>query len=114
MEKEVKSVWLRALEIIKKEVNAQVFQTWFQPIKMISCEENLIGLRAPNKFIKDWVLEHYGGLIKGALEKTAHKDLKISFFVEENNGGRDVAQKKGAGDPCAGLNPKYSFPERIH
>ena len=109
MEKEAKSVWVKALEIIEKEVNPQVFQTWFRPIKMVSCEENLINLRAPNKFIKDWVLEHYGGLVKGALEKTARKDLRISFFVEENNSGGEVAQKKGAAGPCAGLNPKYSF-----
>jgi len=109
LEKETKNVWLEALKVIKTEVSQQVFQMWFQSIEMVSCEENLINLRAPNKFIKDWVLEHYEELIKSALEKTARKNLRLIFFVKDADGKSAVAQKKETGRPYPGLNPKYSF-----
>lgn len=78
------SVWLKAKEIIKKELdNDQTFNTWFGPIAFVSVADDVITLDVPNKFFKGWLLDRYIKLIKSSVAKSAGKELGIEFSLKE-------------------------------
>jgi chromosomal replication initiator protein len=88
------SGWLKAQDIIKKEVaNEQTYATWFGPIKFLSSADNIITLEVPNKFFRDWLLDRYIALITASISKAAGKEYKVEFFVRE---GSAVSPMKAA------------------
>lgn len=122
------SVWLKAKEIIKKEVNNdQTFDIWFGPISFVSLESDSILLRVPNKFFKDWLLDRYMGSINSGLQKASGRELKIDFVLDESDPSKAPSKTKETSSrpqaktfwPFAkqaqdvskeiGLNPKYTF-----
>lgn len=122
------SMWLKAKEIIKKEIdNDQTFNIWFGPISFVSSGSDSILLSVPNKFFKDWLLDRYMGLINSGLQKASGREYKIEFVLDESDPTK-VSPKTGEGSskpqtktfwPFAkqaqdiskeiGLNPKYTF-----
>jgi chromosomal replication initiator protein len=116
------NLWAGALEIIKKELNEQSFQTWFGPITPISVSENIVTVAVPNKFFKDWLIEHYRGLIKKALEISSKKKVDIRFVIRPLKQEQKTQQPRNTSDKKtplvvnsaalqreSWLNPRYSF-----
>ncbi len=123
------SVWLKARELIKKDLdNDQTFNVWFGPISFVSIKGESITLEVPNKFIKDWLAEKYYKLLSTNVQKASARDLKVELVIgsgapvaPESGGGEDGGKKEAKGgfwpfskiavDPPKeiGLNPKYTF-----
>jgi chromosomal replication initiator protein len=64
-----KSVWERCLRNIKKNVNAQSFRTWFEPIKPIHLEGTVLTIQVPNNFFYEWLEEHYVNLLRSVIRE---------------------------------------------
>ena len=124
------SIWLRAREFIKKELdNDQVFNIWFGPIKYISSTEDSLELEVQNKFFKDMLLDRYDKLINSSVEKSCGKSMRIEFSAKESADGKaskqpEPADAKERPQPKAfwpfardkhdagkeiGLSPRYTF-----
>lgn len=124
------SVWLRAREFIKKELdNDQVFGIWFGPISLVSSTEDSVTLEVQNKFFKDMLLDRYTKLINSSIAKSCGKEMRVEFALKEPGADmaatppldRDAKEKAQAKPfwPFArdkqepgreiGLNPKYTF-----
>ena len=95
-------VWRNALEIIRKELNSQSFETWFGPTVIKATTKNSITLAVPNSFFKDWLIEHYNPLIKKAVSIVSGKKVAVNFIVRP-------IEKEGA--PLLKLNNK-PFPQK--
>ena len=115
------SIWARAQDIIKKELdNEQTFGIWFTPIKFVSTSADSIILEVPNKFFKGWLVDRYLNLLTSSVQKAYGKALRVEFKLNET-GGEEVLQKgpkqafwpftKQGHDAAKdiGLNPKYTF-----
>lgn len=125
------SVWLRAREFIKKELdNDQVFSIWFGRVNFLSSTEDSVTLEVQNKFFKDMLLDRYMKLIDSSIAKSCGKDMRIEFILKEE--GSDAQPKHAAAADAKdktqspkpfwpfsrdkqesgkeiGLNPKYTF-----
>lgn len=51
-------LWHRCAEQLEQELPAQQFNTWIRPLQVVA-EENQLTLLAPNRFVLDWVKNHY-------------------------------------------------------
>lgn len=80
MEKTCKSVWSGCLEIIKDNIPAQSFKTWFEPITALRLDGNVLTIQVPSLFFYEWLEEHYVGLLR----KTVKKQLGDSGRLEYN------------------------------
>jgi chromosomal replication initiator protein len=80
----MENVWEKALEALKSEVNDQVFDAWFMPIRQRSLDDSAICLGVPNKFFENWIREKYFSLVKTAVHHAAGKTLEIRFEINEN------------------------------
>ncbi|MCK5451600.1 MAG: chromosomal replication initiator protein DnaA [Candidatus Omnitrophica bacterium] len=104
----METIWKKALNNLRSEVNEQVFSAWFLPIRQISIKENVLTLSVPNKFFENWIKEKYISLISSTVQHVSGTSLNITFEIIEN---------KEAGDPSkvfASAVSKISPPTASH
>lgn len=77
----VDQVWSEFLAIIKAEINAQSFKTWFEPIKPVKLEHMELTVRVTSHFFYDWLEAHYNNRITNALEKVMGKSARLVYNV---------------------------------
>ena len=74
MSKSFESTWNNCLAVIKDNVSIQAFKTWFEPIKPVKLEDNILSVQVPSKFFYEWLEEHYIKILKSAC------DSKLTAF----------------------------------
>lgn len=52
------AIWKRCLDYLQDELPSQQYNTWIRPLQ-VDIEGDGILLRAPNRFVKDWVKDKY-------------------------------------------------------
>lgn len=85
MKKEFDKVWGKCLEIIKDNVNAQSFKTWFEPIKPIRLQTNILTIQVPSQFFYEWLEEHYVALLKKVIRKELGGDGRLEYSIVMEN-----------------------------
>ena len=82
------SAWLKARELIKKELdNDQAFNIWFGPVNFHSVSIETLTLEIPNKLFQDILLDRYAGILHSNVAKSCGKDMKVEFFMRDDNDG---------------------------
>ena len=75
------SLWDQCLAIIKKNVNEKSFNTWFNPIKPIKYEKNVLTIQVPNKFFYDWIEEHFLGILKKSIYQVLGPNGQLEYKI---------------------------------
>ena len=97
------SIWPRAKEFIKKELdNDQVFNIWFGPLKFVSSKEDSITLEVQNKLFQEMLLDRYATILNSSVAKACGRDMKVEFVLKESG---DTAQQPGRDAPKAESKP---------
>ncbi len=78
--------WNACLEYIRANINPQSFKTWFEPIKAVKLEQNILTIQVPNKFFYEWLEENYIDLLKNGLRIALgeHGRLEYQFLMENH------------------------------
>src|SRR3989338_1446909 len=80
-----KDVWLKALEIIKRELSEQSFKTWVEPAQFLALTDGALSLEVPDKFYGDWLKEHYQDIVRGAVQDVAGVKPEIKYVVRDRS-----------------------------
>ena len=59
-------LWKKCLDRLETELPEQQFNTWIRPLHAVA-EDNRLRLLAPNRFVLDWVREHFYDQIQQAI-----------------------------------------------
>ncbi|MEM1135331.1 MAG: chromosomal replication initiator protein DnaA [Bacteroidota bacterium] len=86
MIKNCQAVWESCLEIIKEEVTEQSFKTWFDPIKAVKLQENVLTIEVPTPFFYEWLEEHYVYILKRAIDAELGPDGKLEYSIVVDKG----------------------------
>ena len=62
-------VWSGCLRTIQKNVNAQSFKTWFEPIKPVRLDQSVLTIQVPNKFFYEWLEDNYVALLRMSIHQ---------------------------------------------
>lgn len=81
MSERAQQIWGKCLEYIRGKVPFQTFNTWFEPIRAISIDDDGLYLQVPNKFFFDWIDSHYKPLIERALKEVHSNGLSVKYTV---------------------------------
>jgi chromosomal replication initiator protein len=117
-------VWEECLAGLKQRIKKHSFYTWLRATKGLPSSDGKINVAVPNRFVADWLQEHYLTLIKETIKEVTQKDLPLTFCISKDS--RDyhpqmsinferagpIHKKKLPTDPFGGemgLNPKYTF-----
>jgi len=79
-------IWEECLNLLGQEIKKQSFHTWLRPTKGIPCEEKVLKVAVPNKFVAEWLDEHYLVPIQEAIEKVTQESLPLSFLISTEMG----------------------------
>ena len=82
-------LWHETLAHLEQTLNPQHFSTWIRPIHFISVEKDVILLEVPNRFVRDWVRDHYVQLIRETVSKIGAVDYKIQLQIGNKSNGKD-------------------------
>lgn len=120
MDRTMSGFWPDVLDRLHKEVSRQNFETWIKPVKLCSVDSTNVVLGVPNRFFREWLMDHYHDTLRRALKDALGKEEVILSF-EIVGEGADGETEAGppeppqphapfrARDPKPGLNPKYTF-----
>lgn len=112
----MEKLWQGVLEQLRERLGNQNFETWIRPIRVKETSSEEISLEVPNKFFRDWLVEHFLGSIHESLSQLAHRSMKISLSVNQKLQSVSATPEKRAErePPRAPLRvnnliPKYNF-----
>jgi len=74
-------VWNSCLDFIKQNVRPLTFKTWFEPIKPLSLEKNVLTVQVPSSFFYEWIEERYLPYIQSALARFIGPGAKLSYSI---------------------------------
>ncbi len=77
-------VWDNCLRTIRKNVNPQSFKTWFEPIKPVFLDAEVLTIQVPNKFFYEWLEEHYVALLKKTIRQELGEKGRLLYHIPEN------------------------------
>jgi chromosomal replication initiator protein len=111
------NAWHEILNLLKTRVNTQSYQTWLRPTRFSHAAKDTLFVRVPNREFQEWIQEHYGGLIKEALEHLHLGFEQVAYVFEES--AERKAPENGESKAVQGkldfesvdhqLNPRYTF-----
>ncbi|WP_394754443.1 chromosomal replication initiator protein DnaA [Crenothrix sp.] len=76
----MKSIWDNCLAKLENEISSSEFSTWIRPLQVVQ-DENKIKLLAPNRFVLDWVKEHYLTKIEDAIAQFSNGDMRLNLEI---------------------------------
>ncbi|MBK8847922.1 MAG: chromosomal replication initiator protein DnaA [Bacteroidetes bacterium] len=85
MEKNFASVWDNCIKLIKDNVSQQNFKTWFEPIKPIKLESNILTIEVPSQFVYEWLEEHYIDLLRKTIKKELGTSGRLEYSIVMQN-----------------------------
>jgi chromosomal replication initiator protein len=85
MEKTSQSIWNKCLQIIKDNVSAQSFKTWFDPIKPVKLEGKILTIEVPSQFFYEWLEEHYIVLLKKTIRHQLGNEGRLEYSIVMEN-----------------------------
>lgn len=87
-------VWAKCLQVIKDNINIQSYRTWFEPIKPLRLENNILTIQVPSQFFYEWIEEHYVGLLRRTIRHFLGNDAKLEYSIVMENGNAGTAEEK--------------------
>jgi chromosomal replication initiator protein len=78
-------IWKECLNIVRKSIDFQPYKTWFEPIKPVRFENEVLTIQVPNKFFYEWLEEHYVGLLKKAIKQEIGHNGRLEYQIMVDN-----------------------------
>lgn len=107
-------MWNQISQVIKNNVNANSFATWFKPIKPVKYENHTLTIQVPSQFFYEWIEEHYRHIINSAMLQVLGEDcmLQYSIIMEakgETVPSEPVTKHTSRGNGYDNLNDRFTF-----
>ncbi len=112
MDKTYENVWKKCLQIIKDNVSAQSFKTWFEPIKPVKLEDKILTIEVPSQFFYEWLEEHYISLLRKIIRNQLGNDGRLEYSIVMENAVAD-AKPYTVKIPARGMNDLKNSPMSV-
>lgn len=83
--KQHEKIWNNCLKIIKDNVPAISFRTWFEPIVPLKLNENVLTIQVPSPFFYEYLEEQYIDILRKTLRKELGSSAKLEYSVVMEN-----------------------------
>ena len=113
-DKEKLNSWQEILQDVKKKVDQNSYETWFEPTLYIGQEKDILYIKVPNSYFRDWLSFHFSGLIGETAQSLFGKAYEIKYIFDETPGPfmrRSPEERRSQHGPLLSpnLNPHYTF-----
>jgi chromosomal replication initiator protein len=109
-------VWTEVSRRLQDALNEHTYQTWFGEARGDALDGDVFVVAVPNDFTRNWIENHFAGLVEAAVRDTLGHDRRVRVAVSpgtlrrapEPSAWSPDAAVRPAREP-SGLNPKYTF-----
>lgn len=74
-------IWQDCLDFIRANISYQKFKTWFEPLKPLKFEDDVLTLEVPSPYFYEWLEEYYYHLLKSTIAKVVGEQGKLEYSV---------------------------------
>ena len=78
-------MWQEALNHLEQRLGTQNFETWIKPLRAKVVQSGHITLEVPNKFFRDWLIEHFLVTIQDTLANLLHQTVTVSVIINHQS-----------------------------
>lgn len=78
----LKTVWQAALESVCQRVGESRFNLWFKNTELLDVVESVATLGVPSLFVRDWLEDHYRGILQDVLSEEMSEPVTVAFRIE--------------------------------
>jgi chromosomal replication initiator protein len=78
-------IWNDCLTIIKDNVQPISYRTWFEPIKPLQIDNDILTVQVPSPFFYEYLEEQYIDILKKTLRKVIGANAKLEYNVVMSN-----------------------------
>jgi len=103
------------LDVSARKLPGAVLDSWLRPCRPLSLEGDHLTIAAPNRFTRDWLIQHHLDLLQAAAADCLGGHPRISIVIDDNPSAEPGAgvvapavAARGATN-IEGLNPRYTF-----
>ena len=117
MEKTGATVWNNCLRIIKDNIQAQSFKTWFKPIKALRLEGDVLTIQVPSLFFYEWLEEHYVDLLRKTVKQQLGERGRLEYNIvveKSSNSTPYTTNLPSGGNGAAGKNQSIPVPVALN
>jgi chromosomal replication initiator protein len=83
-------LWHETLAHLEQTLNPQHFSTWIKPIRFVRVEKDVILLEVPNRFIRDWVRDHYVQIIRETVSRIGAVSYKVQLEIGNHSHNKEA------------------------
>jgi len=97
------ATWQKCVHSLRNELPSQQFNTWIKPIRAVSSGDTL-RLLTPNRFVQDWVKEHFLTRIEELMEElTQGMPPRLQLDIVES--AAEPLSEESAGQSAMAISP---------
>lgn len=99
----IENIWKQFLDIAQEEVGSRVVETWFKAISLQKWDTaaQIVYLKAPNTFVRNWVNNHYLSLFQIHLGRLLTMQMPKVVFVDDANKQEQAKKVDGSKERCS-------------
>ncbi len=107
--------WENCLNFIREQIPPQSFKTWFEPIKPLALNGDVLTIQVPSQFFYEWLEENYVQVIHSAIKQEIGDSGRLEYSVVMENKNLDNSLSTSAikGDKSS-TSEKFKNPEFIN
>lgn len=91
-------VWARCLDIIKDNIPAESFKTWFGPIRPMGLVDSVLTIEVPSDFWREYIEEHFLDLLSKVLRREIGPKANLVYKVRIIDGSFIEERTKSHGN----------------
>jgi chromosomal replication initiator protein len=113
------TLWTEVSARLQEALNDQTYGSWFSDAQGEVLDDGALAIAVPNDFTREWIENHFFGLIQAAVRDTVGEDRRVEIVVRETDAPtQSVPSAAATAAPpvegatrrdTGGLNPKYTF-----
>ena len=104
------SLWTRVLVTLEGKIPETAIESWLRPCRVTAMEGDLIRVAAPNKYSRDWLVQHYTQSIQIAARDVLGGNPVVSFEIDREPERAPTPPREAPAVPLSnGLSPRYTF-----
>src|SRR5690606_15305455 len=82
------TVWNDCLEVIREQVEAENFNTWFKPIVPLRVDGDVLTIQVPSQFFYEWLEENYVPVLRKAIHTVLGPTGRLEYSVIVDSGSQ--------------------------
>ncbi|WP_303722379.1 chromosomal replication initiator protein DnaA [Malonomonas rubra] len=87
-------IWPETLAKLEESLNPQHFSMWIKPIECVNADSDLIKLQVPNKFVLNWIEEHFFNQIQENIWNIGGEHYRVQLALATPQSNKSKKNKK--------------------